>query len=188
MVKKCGGAAEIVADPRGLEPGKKILVAGVGSFDAGMRALQSGGWIPVLEAVARAGKTPILGVCLGMQLMCRRSDEGLLPGLGWIAADVKRFDLPPESGLKVPHMGWNTVTIRKPNPLIDSEAGEQRFYFVHSYHVVCDDPSDVLATAHHGYEVTASFSRGNLYGVQFHPEKSHIFGMELLKKFVELPC
>jgi glutamine amidotransferase len=86
-------------------------------------------------------------------------------------------------------MGWNTIDIKKPNALIDADAeGEQRFYFVHSYHVVCDDPSDVLATTHHGYEMTAAFGNANIYGVQFHPEKSHRFGMELIKRFLELPC
>jgi glutamine amidotransferase len=123
-----------------------------------------------------------------MQLMCKSSEEGVLPGLGWIDAEVRRFSFPEGAEQKIPHMGWNTVRVAKPNPLIAEGDDEQRFYFVHSYHAVCADPGDVLATTRHGGEVTAAFSRGNIYGAQFHPEKSHRFGMALMQRFVELPC
>lgn len=187
MVRKCGGDAEIISDPSDLPKRGKVILAGVGSFDAGVKALEKHGWAEWLtEIVVRRG-TPILGICLGMQLMCRSSEEGELPGLGWFDADVKLIKLQEETNLKVPHMGWNTIDIKKPNALIDAE-GEQRFYFVHSYHVVCNDPSDVIATTHHGYDWTAAFSNQNIYGVQFHPEKSHRFGMDLIKRFLELPC
>jgi glutamine amidotransferase len=120
--------------------------------------------------------------------MCKSSEEGILPGLGWVDAEVRRFSFPEGAEQKIPHMGWNTVRVAKPNSLIDGGGEEQRFYFVHSYHAVCAEPGDVLATTRHGYEVTAAFSRGNIYGAQFHPEKSHRFGMALMKRFVDLPC
>jgi glutamine amidotransferase len=187
MIRKCGGVPNIISAPEDLNPRSKIVLAGVGSFDAGVKVLQKDGWAESLTQSAREGGAPILGICLGMQLMCRSSEEGELPGLGWFDADVKLIKLQEETNLKVPHMGWNTIDIKKPNALIDAE-GEQRFYFVHSYHVVCNDPSDVIATTHHGYEITAAFGNVNIYGVQFHPEKSHRFGMDLIKRFLELPC
>jgi glutamine amidotransferase len=187
MICKCGGDAEIASDPAGLQGRSKIILAGVGAFDAGVKALQKDGWAEGLKESMKERGTSILGICLGMQLMCRSSEEGELPGLGWFDADVKLIKFHEETNLKVPHMGWNTIDIKKPNALIDAE-GEQRFYFVHSYHVVCNDPSDVIATTHHGYEITAAFGNANIYGVQFHPEKSHRFGMDLIKRFLELPC
>jgi glutamine amidotransferase len=129
---------------------------------------------------------PVLGICLGMQLMCNASEEGTLPGLGWVDADVRRFKFEQDSSLKIPHMGWNSVSVAKKDSIICSDQEDQRFYFVHSYHVICNHAKDTLAIAHHGYEFTAAFSHENIYGVQFHPEKSHKFGMALMKKFVEL--
>lgn len=184
MVEKVGGSARLVTEPRDLENASKIVLAGVGAFDNGMRSLREGGWLDPLNAAVRAG-TPVLGICLGMQLMCGESEEGRLPGLGWIDARVKRFAQPPGSSLKVPHMGWNAVTVAKPNPLIEQN-GEQRFYFVHSYYAECSEPGDVLATARHGVAFTAAIGRGHIYGVQFHPEKSHRFGMAVIRNFVEL--
>lgn len=186
MITKAGGQATIVSDPNILTEADKIILPGVGAFDHGMSNLHNNGWINALNEAVLVNQVPILGICLGMQLMCKSSEEGILPGLGWIDADVKRFKLPAESVLKIPHMGWNTVDIAKPNPLISDKEGEQRFYFVHSYHAVCKNPLDVLATSYHGYEITSAFSHNNVYGVQFHPEKSHRFGMALLKKFIEL--
>lgn len=186
VVRKSGGRAEIITDPAELEGDCKIILAGVGSFDAAMATAVAQGWPEALDDAVRKRGAPILGICLGMQLMCESSEEGNRPGLGWIAADVKRFRLPPESGLKSPHMGWNTLQVVRPNPFIPSDAGEQRFYFVHSYYVACRQAEDVVATATHGEEFTAAFGRDNVFGVQFHPEKSHRFGMTLIKKFVDL--
>lgn len=188
MVGKVGGEAALVHSPADLAAYDKVILAGVGAFDHGMASIRDAGWLSALEDAALNRKAPILGICLGMQLLCNGSEEGVLPGLRWIDADVKRFRFPADSTLKVPHMGWNTVTVAKPNPLVQPDEGEQRFYFVHSYHAVCKHPEDVLATTTHGYEVTAALSRGNIYGAQFHPEKSHRFGMALMKRFVELPC
>jgi len=186
MVQKVGGSARLVDSPSDLRGADKIILAGVGAFDNGMTSLREGGWIDPLNEAVMERKVPVLGICLGMQLMFQRSEEGLLPGLGWVDGEVRRFNLPSESGLKVPHMGWNTVTITKLNPLFPVDEDEQRFYFVHSYHAHCAQPADVVATATHGHPFTAALSRDNLYGVQFHPEKSHRFGMAIIKNFLAL--
>lgn len=188
MVTRVNGNAMISSNTATLKASSKIVIAGVGAFDHGMSNLRDGGWIDSLNEAVRTRRVPILGICLGMQLMCISSEEGKLAGLGWIDAEVKRFRLPANWNQKVPHMGWNTVDVLMPNPLIDPEESQQRFYFAHSYHVVCNVPQDVIATTHHGYDVTAAFSHGNIFGVQFHPEKSHRFGMALMKRFVELQC
>ncbi len=186
MIRHIGGNSEILSDTSLLSHASKIILPGVGAFDYGMKNLHERGWIIGLNSLILHKKVPILGICLGMQLMCKSSDEGILPGLGWIDAHVKSFDFPAGSNFKIPHMGWNTVEVLKPNAILKSTDIEQRYYFVHSYHTVCNYQKDVLATTHHGYKITAAFSHDNINGVQFHPEKSHRFGMELLKKFIEL--
>jgi imidazole glycerol-phosphate synthase subunit HisH len=186
MVRKVGGKPILTSDPQELYMAQRVILAGVGAFDAGMNALEKGGWIDPLNALAAEGKVHILGICLGMQLMCRSSEEGILSGLGWFDADVKRIIPPLDSTLKVPHMGWNTLDIKKRSNLLGMYEDELRFYFVHSYHVVCDKPSDIVASTNHGFNLTAAIGRGNLHGFQFHPEKSHRFGMNLMEKFLAL--
>lgn len=178
--------AEIVADPAAALDCRRLVLPGVGAFDAGMAALNRG-WREALDHVALVRRAPVLGICLGMQLLCRRSEEGQEAGLGWIAADVTRIDV-GNAGLKVPHMGWAVVTPVRDNPLIPAGEGEQRFYHVHKYRALCDDPGDVVATATYGCEFTTAVAYGNVYGVQFHPEKSHRFGMALMHRFASLPC
>jgi glutamine amidotransferase len=157
----------------------------VGAFDTGCRLLDSLGFIPVLNQLAFERRIPILGICLGMQLMTLRSDEGTMAGLGWVDAETLRFDFDEATRqrLRIPHMGWDDVVIVTPGQLFNDWQGEARFYFVHSYRVICRDPGDVVAMGHHGHEFVAAFQHGNIMGVQFHPEKSHRFGMELLKRF-----
>ena len=186
MVRKCGGEAVITASPQDLYQSQCVILAGVGAFDTGMRALEDGGWLRPLHDLALRGQTPILGICLGMQLMCQGSEEGVLPGLGWFKAEVRRIVAPVGSGLKVPHMGWNTLNICNANALLSPTDDEQRYYFVHSYHVVCGDPIDVVATTPYGGDLTAAMGRGNLFGTQFHPEKSHRFGMTMMQQFLKL--
>ena len=186
MLKKAGAQSRIAASAQDLKDATKIIVPGVGSFDAGMRKLQQSGMIPVLNERALIEKVPTLGVCLGMQLMTKSSEEGELPGLGWIDARTRRFDQRLNPGIKVPHMGWNEVVPAKASELIGEFPAEARFYFAHSFHVVCTSIEDILLHASYGASsFVAAFQRGNLMGVQFHPEKSHRFGLAFLKNFVE---
>jgi glutamine amidotransferase len=185
MCERLGHRCDIVRSPDEVASAARVIIAGVGAFDHGMTQLRERGFIDPIAERLRAG-APVLGICLGMQLLCRSSEEGVLPGLGWMAADVKLFRIDPQAGLKVPHMGWSELSIQRENRLLPAGAGLQRFYFVHSYHAVCDRPEDVLATAEYGYPFAAAFARDNLFGVQFHPEKSHRFGMGLLGRFLEL--
>lgn len=185
MLEKAGGKAQRISTPAEVLEAQALVLPGVGAFDYGMRQLGDRELIPALHAVAGGGQVPILGICLGMQLMCRASEEGILPGLGWFDADVQRFPDPRDTGLTVPHMGWNTLNVVRDNPLLPTDGEEQRFYFVHSYRIHCNEPADVVARCDYGGVFVAAFQRGNLFGAQFHPEKSHRFGLEMMRRFVE---
>ncbi len=186
MLKKVGAQAVISSDPAIIETAGKLILPGVGAFDNGMRNLAERGLIPVLNARVVQDKIPILGLCLGMQLFTRQSEEGQLPGLGWIEADTLRFKFDEtQSNLKIPHMGWNTVQISQAHPIFEEMYADARFYFVHSYHVVCSDPSNTLTQSTYGYTFTSSVVKDNILGMQFHPEKSHRFGIKLFRNFVE---
>ncbi len=186
MFKKVGVKEVVISrDKDVLMNAKKLLLPGVGSFDAGMRNLEESGLIPILNHKVLVEKTPILGICLGMQLLTHRSEEGIKTGLGWIDAETIKFKLAPELKLKVPHMGWSYVNIRKNNALIDTES-KNRFYFVHSYYVKCFDENQSIATSNFGSDFTCMVNKENVYGVQFHPEKSLKFGMKLLENFAKL--
>lgn len=188
MIKRAGGSAVISADHEVIAQADKLLLPGVGAFDKGIANLKNAAFFPTLERKVLEDKTPFLGICLGMQLLFDQSEEGELLGLGWVKGKVKRFEFSQDAfkTLKIPHMGWNVVYPAKDNPLLPSDEQELRYYFVHSYHVVCDDPCDVLAHSHYGYDFTCAVQHNNIYGAQFHPEKSHRFGMALMKKFIEL--
>jgi len=180
--------AEASSDPTIVARATKLILPGVGAFDAGMLSLEKSGLQAALQQRVVVEGTPILGICLGMQLLARRSEEGSRPGLGWIAADVVRFRSPPEQKppLQIPHMGWSYLDARASSRLCAELPAEPRFYFVHSYHVVCDHPEDVAATTEYGGTITAALERGHLFGTQFHPEKSHRFGMSILRNFARL--
>lgn len=184
MFKKIGVPASVTSDRDKIASADKLVLPGVGSFDNGMNNLKELALEDVLTENAMKGKVSILGICLGMQLMTMSSEEGSMPGLGWIDASTKRFR-PADPRLKVPHMGWNVIAQKKDSPLLSGMYEEPRFYFVHSYRVFCADAADVLATTHYGDEFVSAFERDNILGVQFHPEKSHRFGMKLLKNFAE---
>lgn len=184
MFKRIGAAAVITSDLEQIAAAEKLLLPGVGAFDNAMQRINSSELRAVLDRKALEEKVPILGICLGMQLLTRGSDEGVLPGLGWIPAATTRF--PSLPGLKVPHMGWNAVRPARTSPLIDGLPESSRFYFVHSYCVRVDDPDDSLLRTTYGVDFDAAIQRGNVYGAQFHPEKSHKFGMKLLENFAKI--
>lgn len=188
MIRKVHGEVQVIDRPEQVREARKLILPGIGAFDHGMECLQKGGWLEPLNAVVLEKKVPILGICLGMQLMCHSSEEGSLAGLGWIDAVVKKFTFDKSLGLQVPHMGWNTVRVKNKNALLQDIEVDQRFYFVHSYYVQCKSPVDVNTVATHGHDFVSSFSYQNIYGVQFHPEKSHRFGMSLMEKFVGISC
>lgn len=183
MLKRINVQSVIVKSPRDLIT-EKIILPGVGSFDTGMNNLLNDGWIEVLNEKVQKEKVPTLGICLGMQLMTNRSEEGHLGGLGWIDGEVLKF---PVNKLKIPHMGWNVVkAVNEDASILQSEKDELRFYFVHSFYVKVNNRSDELGVTYYGDNFTSAFRRQNIYGVQFHPEKSHKFGMMLLKNFASL--
>ena len=184
MLAKIGAPSRIVSDPEQVARAQKLILPGVGAFDAGMESLDRSGLVAVLNERALEARVPTLGICLGMHLMARGSEEGRRTGLGWVDAQVSRFR-PSDVALKVPHMGWNRVSVVRPSPLIEALPEEARFYFVHSYYVSCRKEHDVLLRTNYGVRFDAAFECGNLWGAQFHPEKSHKFGMQLLRNFAE---
>lgn len=185
MIRKIGGDAKVSSKPADILDASRLIIPGVGSFDHGINQLHTFGLYQPLQMMVLKG-IPILGICLGMQLFAKSSEEGKLPGLGWIEADVKRFDFSKlEKPLKVPHIGWNEVSLVRDHPLFDEIPFPMRFYFVHSYHYVCASDKNVLGATHYGYDFPCAVMKDNIIGVQFHPEKSHKFGMQLLKNFVE---
>lgn len=184
ILKKIGAEAVITSDAGVIQEANKLLLPGVGSFDAGMQKLENLGFVELLNKKVLDKKTPILGICLGVQLFTRKSDEGKRKGLSWLDAETVRFDPGKlSSGLKVPHMGWSKVNPARESLLFENTSEELRFYFLHSYHLKCYDQKDVLAFSDHGYEFVSVIEKDNIVGVQFHPEKSHKFGMQLLKNF-----
>ena len=167
-----------------IQNASKIILPGVGAFDNGMKNLQEYGLINILNKKALDEKVPVLGICLGMQLMTQGSEEGNLPGLGWFDAKAVKFNLAPD--LKVPHMGWNYINQNDENNLFLKKDKKYRFYFVHSYHVKCNNENDILFTTHYGDEFHSAIKKDNLIGMQFHPEKSLHFGMDIFESFVKL--
>jgi glutamine amidotransferase len=191
MLRKIGAESIITTNPDDLQLAAKFIIPGVGSFDNAMTNLQQRGFIAPLNEYVIEKKVPVLGICLGMHLLAGKSEEGHLPGLDWIAGNVEKFNFTSldldETKLKIPHMGWNSVTPTQPELSIFTGVPQpMRFYFVHSYHFVCKNPENVLGTARYGYDFTCAVRKENIYGVQFHPEKSHKFGMQVLKNFVEM--
>jgi len=185
MIRKVGGTSRMATDAEGIAAAEKLILPGVGAFGHGMERLRAAGMADAIIERARAG-TPLLGICLGMQLLAKDSEEDAVPGLGLIDAHIRRFSFPPDRPMAIPHVGWNEVVVARPNPLIVGGDELPRFYFTHSFHAYCERQDDELATATYGYPFTAAFGRDNVYGVQFHPEKSHKYGMELIRRFLQL--
>lgn len=183
MLKKIGAEAVITSDLEVIANAPKLILPGVGAFDNGMSNLHERGLVELLNRKVVQEKTPILGICLGMQLFTNKSEEGALPGLGWIDAETVKFGT-NDRKFPVPHMGWEYVTPQKESKLWDGMYEKNKFYFVHSYFVRCNQPSDVLLTTNYAHDYDSGFEKENIVGVQFHPEKSHKYGMQLFRNFV----
>jgi glutamine amidotransferase len=188
MLRKLDALVEITDDPFKIESASKLILPGVGSFDDGMKNLKEKNLIPLLNRKVLVDKTPILGICLGMQLMTSNSEEGSLEGLSWIEGSVKKFPQLAKDGkrLRIPHMGWNLVSPRncEEERIFDSEFQELRFYFVHSYYVEIENAKEVIGVTNYGREFVSAFKKDNIVGMQFHPEKSHKFGMAIFRNFI----
>ncbi|MEE2915775.1 imidazole glycerol phosphate synthase subunit HisH [Sphingomonas ginsenosidimutans] len=179
-------ACVVAEDRQTLAAADRIILPGVGSFDHAMQRLKASGLFEALEDAVLARGTPVLGVCVGMQMLARSSEEGSEPGLGWIDGTVEKIRFPDDAprGL-LPHMGWSTISPRADEPLLAGLDDALGFYFLHSYRFVCDDEADVVATADYATRFHCAVRHGNVHGVQFHPEKSHHNGIRLLKNFAE---
>jgi imidazole glycerol-phosphate synthase subunit HisH len=188
MLKRVGANALVSSQAHDIERAEKLILPGVGAFDSAMERINGSGLRAALDRRVVADKVPVLGICLGMQLLTHTSEEGELPGLGWIAARTVAFRGRVHPRLKSPHMGWNLVVLHTPSPLTTGfdTLLEPRFYFVHSYFIECDDSSVGILRTTYGVTYDSAIQRGNIYGVQFHPEKSHRFGMRLLENFAQL--
>lgn len=184
MLRKAGGEVKVSCDPAEILYAEKLLLPGVGHFNHAMKMLNASGLRDAVDRFAQELRRPVLGICLGAQILGNGSEEGEEPGLGWI--DMTCRKLPPMPGARVPHMGWNQITPKKSSPLLGHMGEDARFYFVHSYYMECANPDDVLATAVHGIEFTCAVQRGNVMGAQFHPEKSLRHGLAMMRAFVRL--
>ncbi|MEX2129064.1 MAG: imidazole glycerol phosphate synthase subunit HisH [Xanthobacteraceae bacterium] len=178
-------AAELITEPASVDRFERLLLPGVGAFAQAIATLRKSGMADALDRFVSSGR-PVLGICLGMQLMCSMSEEdGMHEGLGWVPARVVSF--PRSRGLKIPHMGWNALHLERSDPLFDGIDEASDVYFVHSYYVACERAADVLASTEHGVAFASIMGRKNLYGMQFHPEKSQSIGLRLLANFLRLP-
>ena len=170
-----------------LKGARKVILPGVGAFDRAMGKLDESGMRETLDEIVLVRQVPVLGICVGMQMLARSSEEGVLPGLGWIDGTVKKFDVSVfSSKTRLPHMGWNTINPNNGNPLLVSFCSDSRFYFLHSYYFCCNDQTDTIATTEYGIQYSSAVNHRNIFGVQFHPEKSHQWGIQLLKNFAEI--
>ena len=183
---RIGAAPVVTADPDRVAAAGRIVLPGVGHFARAMRNLETSGLRAALDEAVLARGAPILGICLGMQLLGGHSEEGDAAGLGWLDADVVRFDVADPLHHKIPHMGWNTVEVRRPDALTQGLSTDSEFYFVHAYHMVCRDPDDVVGETTYAHPFVSAVGRGNVRGVQFHPEKSHDVGETMLRNFLEI--
>jgi len=186
MFKKIGVESHITSSLDEIAKAKKIILPGVGHFDRAMEKISKTGLKNLLNQKALQEKIPILGICLGMQILTKSSEEGKIPGLGWIPAKTVRFNFSEEIDLKIPHMGWNLVQRAVPSALTDNFEPDHRFYFVHSYHVKTKNENYSILKTMYGYPFDSAIQNDNIFGVQFHPEKSHRFGMKLLENFSKI--
>lgn len=185
MLRQIGVETYTVTNTKELKNVSKIILPGVGHFDTAMKKLNQTGMADAIKDIFCQG-TPILGICLGMQLMCKASEEGVMEGLGLLDANVKKLRITDDSDLIVPHMGWNNVSLMRNGTILgELNDGIKRYYFVHSYCVVCNKDEDIIGKTQYGIDFVSAFQHKNILGVQFHPEKSHKYGMNLLNNFIE---
>jgi len=185
MLRRLGEPALITSNPDDIKKAHKLILPGVGNFDYGMSKLHESGLVEILNQKVLEDKTPILGICLGAQLMTQKSEEGKMTGFGWFDAEVKKFSFHDEQiGLRIPHMGWNYVTVRKESLLTKDLPAEPKFYFVHSYYLKPNNSEDILMTTNYGYDFASVLNHHHIYAVQFHPEKSHKYGLKIFQNFL----
>ncbi len=178
--------AIISSNPEDIISSRKIILPGVGHFGKAMFNLKNLNLTDALHEAVLVKKIPVLGICLGMQLLAKKSEEGDAEGLGWFDAKVKRFSISDKLKYKVPHIGWNRVNIKKNSPLMNGINEDSEFYFVHSYHLDTNDETDILNETRYDYAFTSAIAKDNIFGVQYHPEKSHDAGARMLKNFIDL--
>lgn len=184
-LKKINVDAKITSKLEEIETADILILPGVGHCSEGMKNLNEYGLIPILNRKVLDDKTPILGICLGMQLFTSWSEEGNTTGLGWIDAVTKKFNFNNyEQRIKIPHVGWNTIKRTREHNFLDGIRADQHFYFVHSYYVECNQKDDILSTAEYGINFVSSLQKENIFGTQFHPEKSHFEGMQIIRNFI----
>jgi len=189
MLRRLGHESSISSSKEEISRADKLILPGVGAFDAAMNKLNDSELTGIINERVLVDKVPVLGICLGMQLMTKGSAEGVIPGLGWIDATCKKFDfsgIAKDQQLKIPHMGWGATDIVSSGGIFADWEGAARFYYVHSYYVALNNPEDAASTCEYGIKFTSSFRKQNIFGVQFHPEKSHKFGMRLLNNFASM--
>ena len=183
---RIGAEVEITSDPLQIYEAEKLILPGVGHFANGVKNLkESGLWDAINEKVLTR-KTPILGICLGMQLMAKHSEEGDVEGFGWFDADVVKFQVKDKLRYKIPHMGWNSTVLHKNSELMAGLSEEAMYYFVHAYHIVCKNKADVLCSSEYEYSFTSAVERDAIFGLQFHPEKSHDWGEQIFQNFIKI--
>ena len=184
MFKRLNLSAAIARAPADLDGARHVILPGVGAFDHAMQLLNSSGMRDTLDRLVRDGSVRVLGVCVGMQILADSSEEGVGSGLGWVPGRVRAFKgHPAASRLPLPHMGWNDVSETRTTPLLRGMEQDARFYFLHSFYFDCADRADAVAKAEYGFEFVCAVERPGVYGVQFHPEKSHHWGANLLRNF-----
>lgn len=187
VYKKLNISTQIIDRAENLKNVSKLILPGVGAFDFAMKRLEDSGMRQTLNELVLGNRVPVLGICVGMQMLAKSSEEGELPGLGWIDGEVKRFDVTKLLGkTHLPHMGWNNVAPINTSQLFHNFNSDSRFYFLHSYYFSCNKKENVIATTNYGEEFTSAVNSENIYGVQFHPEKSHQWGVQLLYNFANL--
>lgn len=186
MLNRIGAWSEASSSPEDIARADKIIMPGVGHFGRAMANLRERGLLDRLNEAVLSKRKPILGICLGMELMAKTSEEGNAAGLGWLDAETVRFDFAPGTRNKIPHMGWNQMAVTKDSRLMAGVDGTAEFYFAHSYRLRLNDPSDMLSETEYGVSFPSAIEKNNIFGVQYHPEKSHDAGARILKNFVEM--